>query len=77
VPAKAALDIFRMGARKSDLGMSVTETIGCAAALLVNSIAVGAGAARALLRMPPPTTPTSSNAHMSMLAKKTPPPSSA
>ncbi|HEY7911478.1 MAG TPA: glycosyltransferase family 2 protein [Blastocatellia bacterium] len=67
VPAKAALDIWRMGARKGDLGMSATETIGCAAALLVNSIAVGAGAARAFLRMPPPTTPTSSNAHMSAI----------
>jgi glycosyltransferase involved in cell wall biosynthesis len=73
VPAKAALDIWRMGARRADLRMSLTETIGCAAALAVNALAVGAGAARAFLNMPPPTTPTSSNAHLSMLAEKNPP----
>ena len=77
VPAKAALDLFRMMARRADLRMSVTETLGCAAALVVNSIAVGRGAARAFLDKPPPTAPTSSNAHMSMLAEKNPPLSSA
>ncbi len=67
LPAKAALDLWRMGQRHADLQMSFAETLGCAAALMVNAFAVGWGAARAAFGMPPPTAPTSSNAHLSAL----------
>ena len=68
IPAKAALDLWRLARRRADLDMSLKEVVGCAAALLINSLAVGAGAARSALRLPAPTTPTSSSAHLSALA---------
>ena len=57
VPAKAAIDLKRLFDRRDDLELTASQTLRCAAALALNSLAAGYGAALSLRRQPPPPSP--------------------
>jgi glycosyl transferase family 2 len=57
VPAKAVIDLRRLGERRRDLGLGVGSTVACAAVLAFNALAVGVGAARYLVGSEPPREP--------------------
>jgi hypothetical protein len=61
-PAKAIIDLRRLVQRRSDLELGVADCLGCAAMLLLNSLSVGAGAARFAFGLSPPRSPQETGA---------------
>jgi glycosyltransferase involved in cell wall biosynthesis len=57
VPAKAWIDVRRLGERRRDLGLGAAATVTCAAVLVANALSVGVGAARCILGLPPQREP--------------------